>query len=132
MAVLKTTSPVVLPAAPMEWPLKMLPSARASTAGAVTSSLSSRAAARSLCDVQMHKAGGVLVEHPPALCGLTRYSDYGQKCKDPHRPCPRQSAQTAVPASASHPASERLRNPLGSPLNACINSPKHRSSDTAP
>src|ERR1039457_4501797 len=45
----------------------------------------------SLYDLHMHKAGGVLVEHPPALCGLTRYSDYGQKCKDPYRPCPRQS-----------------------------------------
>src|SRR5579863_4553995 len=87
MAVLKTTSPVVLPGAPMEWPLKMLPSARASTAGAVTSSLS-LTRARSLCDTQMHKAGGVLLEHPPALCGLTRYSDYGQKCKDPHPVCP--------------------------------------------
>src|SRR6204780_4869089 len=96
MAVLKTTSPVVLPAAPIDWPLKILPSARASTAAAVTASLSfqrpgswPRRLQGSLRELHMHKAGGVLLEHPPALCGLTRYSDYAQKFKDPHRLCPR-------------------------------------------
>src|SRR6202034_3670879 len=86
MAVLKTTSPVVLPAAPIDWPLKILPSARASTAAAVTASLSfqrpgswPRRLQGSLRELHMHKAGGVLLERPPALCGLTRYSDYGQK-----------------------------------------------------
>src|ERR1700684_1286331 len=88
MAVLKTTSPVVLPAAPMDWPLKIEPSLRASTAGAVTYASPCRRAAV-IFDAHMHKAGGVLVEHPPALRGLTRYSDYAQKFKDPHRPCPR-------------------------------------------
>src|ERR1700693_692783 len=118
MAVLNTTSPVVLPAAPMEWPLKMLPSARASTAGAVTSCLSfrcpnfrPRGLQGSLCDAQMHKAGGVLLEHPPALCGLTRYSDYGQKCKDPHRPCPRPRGNFAAANWGAGRAVEHLKLP---------------------
>src|SRR5689334_18707173 len=33
MAVLNTTSPLVTPSAPMDWPLKTVPSARASMAG---------------------------------------------------------------------------------------------------
>jgi len=35
-AVLKTTSPVVLPLAPIDWPRKIVPSASASTAGTLT------------------------------------------------------------------------------------------------
>src|ERR1019366_6966954 len=89
MAVLKTTSPVVLPAAPMHWPLKIDPSLRASTAGAVTYKSPWALRLAVICEVHMHKAGGVLAKHPPALCGLTRYTDYRQKFKDPYRPCPR-------------------------------------------
>src|SRR6185437_9636346 len=37
-AVLKTTSPVVLPLAPIDWPRKIVPSASASTAGTLIKS----------------------------------------------------------------------------------------------
>src|SRR5579871_2223503 len=102
MAVLNTTSPVVLPAAPMDWPLKIEPSPRARTAGTVTASFScvmhprrdcertgppsgrsARERRNGIFEAYMHKAGGVLLEHPPALCGLTRSLGFGESLKSP-------------------------------------------------
>src|ERR1700676_2616780 len=62
MAVLKTTSPVVLPFAPTETPRNTVPSSRASTAGVDTPV--PRFALRRL--PQMRKAGGAPSERPPA------------------------------------------------------------------
>src|SRR6188768_1283833 len=97
MAVLKTTSPVVFPFAPMEIPRKTVPSARAKTALTLTQrpplfpgGLSLFSLYR-LCQRQMHKAGGVLVERPPALRGLNPKldgSDSGEILRSGGLPCP--------------------------------------------
>src|SRR5690606_11255159 len=72
--------PVVFPFAPMLMPLKTVPSARASTALTITNGppqggggFSCRRS--SVCLALMHKAGGVLVQRPPALRGLNPQLD---------------------------------------------------------
>jgi len=57
MAVLKTTSPVVLPVAPIDVPLKIVPSARAKMAGAVKKRVD-------------EKKGRLIKSYPPHVCSL--------------------------------------------------------------
>src|SRR5882757_10616378 len=82
MAVLKTTSPVVLPFAPTETPRNTVPSSRASTAG-VDTPVPRFCATRV---PQMRKAGAALQERTPAS-GVNRASlpganinDHGDHC----------------------------------------------------
>jgi hypothetical protein len=49
----------------------------------------------------MHKAGGVLSKHPPALCGLTRYSDYGGILETPIAPVHANLASNFMPMDYS-------------------------------
>src|SRR6204780_2813106 len=65
IAVLKTTSPVVLPLAPTETPRNTVPSSRASTAGVDTSGFLSSPSQERV--PHMCKAGGAPSERPPAL-----------------------------------------------------------------
>src|SRR5271156_5413884 len=83
MAVLKTTSPVVLPFAPTETPRNTVPSSRASTAGVDTPV--PRFALRRF--PQMRKAGGAHSNVLP-LYGLNRDQFPGANINDARGDCP--------------------------------------------
>src|SRR5579863_5390408 len=89
MAVLKTTSPVVLPFAPTETPRNTVPSSRASTAGVDTPV--PRFALRRF--PQMRKAGGAH-ENVLPLLGLNRDQFPGANINDARVDCPCFSSKT--------------------------------------
>src|SRR5271167_2785316 len=83
MAVLKTTSPVVLPFAPTETPRNTVPSSRASTAG-VDTPVPRFALPRF---AQMREAGGAIYNDLP-LHGLIRDQFPGANINDARDDCP--------------------------------------------
>src|ERR1700690_1358872 len=112
MAVLKTTSPVVLPFAPTETPRNTVPSSRASTAGVDTPV--PRFALRRF--PQMRKAGGAH-ENVLPLLGLNRDQFPGANINHAREDCPCFSSKTENLLHAVQ-ARRAAHQPFGRPQGA--------------